>query len=42
MEWRESGWLLAILAIFALEGVPWGTLISWAKEEGKKPPKDVI
>jgi hypothetical protein len=40
MEWRELGWLLAILAVFALECVP--ALISLAKEESKERPKDVI
>jgi hypothetical protein len=42
MQWRELGWLLAILAVFALDYVPWGTLIRLAKEETKKPPKNVI
>jgi hypothetical protein len=41
MEWRELGWLIAVLAVFGLNCVPWGTLIRLAKEEAKKP-KDVI
>ena len=40
MEWRELGWMFAILAIFALEFAP--TLISLAKEEIKERSKDVI
>jgi hypothetical protein len=35
-------WLLAVLAVFALAYMPWGTLISWAKEEIEEPPRDVI
>jgi hypothetical protein len=42
MKWRELGWLVAILAVFVLVYVPWGTLISWAKEEIKSRPKDGI
>jgi hypothetical protein len=42
MEWRELGWLLAVLAVFALVCMPWGLLFRLAKEETKKPPKDVI
>ncbi|HEV2468237.1 MAG TPA: hypothetical protein VGS78_03510 [Candidatus Sulfotelmatobacter sp.] len=42
MKWPELGWLVAILAVFVLVDLPWGALVGWAKEEIKKPPKDVI
>jgi hypothetical protein len=41
MTWHEVKWALLIL-LAVLVWVPWNTLIGWAREEAKKPPKDVL
>ena len=42
MAWQEVKWILLPLLIFLFVYVPWGSLIRLAKEEAKRPPKDVI
>jgi hypothetical protein len=41
MAWREVKLALLILLAIAV-WVPWNTLIGWAREEAKEPPKDVL
>ncbi len=40
MTWHEIKWVLPILLVLLVEGVPF--LIDLAREEAKKPPKDVL
>ena len=34
--------VIAIAVLAVLVWVPWNALIGWAREEAKKPPKDVL
>jgi hypothetical protein len=42
MTWQEGKWMLLILLVVLVGVVPWNTLIDLAREEAKKPPKDVL
>jgi hypothetical protein len=42
MTWHEVKWVLLIPLVVLVGVVPWNTLIDLAREEAKKPPKDVL